>query len=41
MGVYPQNHASFLAMVLGPILNVAFTTMTHGRFYAAAREQRA
>jgi cytosine permease len=32
-GVYPIYYASFVAMVIGPLLHVAFTVMTRGRYY--------
>lgn len=32
-GVYPIYYASFVAMILGPILHVALTAATKGRFY--------
>jgi cytosine permease len=31
--VYPIYLASFVAMLLGPILHVAFTKLTGGRYY--------
>lgn len=33
-GVYPIYYASFVAMILGPILHVALTAATRGRYYA-------
>jgi len=32
-GVYPTYYASFLAMVIGPVLHVALTVATRGRYY--------
>jgi cytosine permease len=32
-GVYPIYYASFVAMLIGPLLHVAFTVMTRGRYY--------
>jgi cytosine permease len=32
-GVYPIYYASFVAMILGPILHVALTAATRGRYY--------
>jgi purine-cytosine permease-like protein len=34
VGVYPDYYASFVAMVLGPLLHVAFTVATKGRCYS-------
>jgi purine-cytosine permease-like protein len=36
VGVYPAYYASFVAMVLGPVLHVALTAATRGRFYSPA-----
>jgi len=33
VGVYPTYYASFLAMVIGPVLHVALTVATRGRYY--------
>jgi cytosine permease len=35
--VYPTYYASFLAMVIGPLLPVASTAATKGRYYRSAR----
>lgn len=37
VGVYPIYYASFVAMVLGPILHVALTKWTKGRYYTPVR----
>jgi purine-cytosine permease-like protein len=34
VGVYPDYYASFVAMVLGPVLHIAFTAATKGRCYS-------
>jgi hypothetical protein len=31
--VYPIYYASFVAMLLGPILHIALTRATNGRYY--------
>ena len=36
IGVYPTYYASFLAMVMGPLLHVAITAATKGRYYEPA-----
>ena len=36
IGVYPICDASFLAMVIGPLLHVASTAATKGRYYRRA-----
>ena len=36
IGVYPTYYASFLAMVIGPLLHVAITAATKGRYYEPA-----
>lgn len=36
-GLYPMYYASFIAMALGPVLHVALTAATRGRFYAPPR----
>ena len=33
IGVYPEYYASFLAMIIGPLLHVAITAATKGRYY--------
>ena len=33
VGVYPTYYASFLAMIIGPLLHVSLTTATKGRYY--------
>ena len=33
LGVYPIYYASFLAMVIGPLLHVALNVATKGRYY--------
>lgn len=33
MGAYPMYYASFIAMIVGPILHVIATKMTEGRYY--------
>jgi cytosine permease len=40
IGVYPVYYASFAAMVLGPVLHVAFTVGTRGRYYTPTPRQR-
>jgi cytosine permease len=35
--VYPTYYASFLAMIIGPLLHVSLTTVTKGRYYEPAR----
>jgi cytosine permease len=37
VGVYPIYYASFVAMVLGPILHVALTKWTKGKYYTPVR----
>jgi hypothetical protein len=37
MSVYPTYYASFLAMVIGPLLHVAITAAARGRYYEPAR----
>lgn len=32
-GVYPVYYASFIAMLVGPIIHIALTVVTRGRFY--------
>jgi purine-cytosine permease-like protein len=39
VGVYPDYYASFVAMVLGPVLHVAFTAATKGRCYSPKTQQ--
>lgn len=41
VGVYPVYYSSFAAMIIGPILHVAFTVGTKGRYYRATAGQRA
>lgn len=41
VGVYPVYYASFIAMVLGPLLHVAFTVATRGRYYSPVRQSEA
>jgi cytosine permease len=36
VGVYPTYDASFLAMIIGPLLHVALTAATKGRYYQPA-----
>ncbi len=36
LGVYPTYYVSFLAMILGPLLHVAITAATKGRYYEPA-----
>jgi cytosine permease len=36
IGDYPTYYASFLAMVIGPLLHVAITAATKGRYYEPA-----
>jgi purine-cytosine permease-like protein len=36
VGVYPAYYASFIAMILGPVLHVGLTVATRGRFYGEA-----
>jgi purine-cytosine permease-like protein len=33
VGIYPTYYASFLAMIIGPLLHVALTVATKGRYY--------
>jgi len=33
-GIYPYYYASFLAMAIGPVLHVALTLLTRGRYYS-------
>lgn len=33
IGIYPTYYASFIAMAIGPLLHVALTVATHGRYY--------
>lgn len=33
LGAYPLYYASFIAMLVGPVLHVAFTVATRGRYY--------
>jgi cytosine permease len=41
VGVYPVYYASFISMLLGPILHVAFTTATKGRYYTPVQAAEA
>lgn len=41
VGVYPIYYASFVAMLLGPVLHVVLTVATKGRFYKVSEPQRA
>jgi cytosine permease len=36
VGIYPAYYASFLAMIIGPLLHVAITAATKGRYYEPA-----
>jgi cytosine permease len=36
IGVYPTYYASYLVMVIGPLLHVAITAATKGRYYEPA-----
>jgi purine-cytosine permease-like protein len=38
--VYPVYYASFVAMLLGPVLHIAITKATKGRYYTPERTQR-
>jgi purine-cytosine permease-like protein len=40
LGLYPVYYASFLAMAVGPILHVALTSATKGRYYFAPKADR-
>lgn len=40
-GVYPAYYASFIAMVIGPLLHIAITAATRGRYYTPAPTQPA
>jgi cytosine permease len=40
LGLYPVYYASFLAMAVGPILHVALTAATKGRYYLAPTPDR-
>lgn len=31
--IYPQHYASFIAMIVGPLIHIALTAATRGRFY--------
>ena len=37
IGIYPTYYASFLAMIIGPLLHVAITAATKGRYYQPTR----
>ena len=41
VGVYPTYYASFLAMIIGPLLHVALTAATKGRYYQPAQDASA
>jgi purine-cytosine permease-like protein len=41
VGVYPVYYASFISMLLGPILHVAFTAATKGRYYTPVQADEA
>jgi cytosine permease len=36
IGVYPNYYASFLATVIGPLLHIAITAASKGRYYEPA-----
>jgi purine-cytosine permease-like protein len=36
VGIYPIYYASFVAMLLGPVLHIALTRATNGRYYTPA-----
>jgi cytosine permease len=36
VGVYPMYYASFLAMIIGPLLHIGLTAATRGRYYTPA-----
>jgi cytosine permease len=40
-GAYPIYYASFLAMLIGPVLHVGITYATNGRYYTPADHRRA
>jgi cytochrome bd-type quinol oxidase subunit 2 len=33
LGAYPMYYASFIAMLVGPVLHVVFSLATRGRYY--------
>lgn len=39
-GVYPTYYASFIAMILGPLLHITLTAATHGRYYLPQARQQ-
>jgi len=40
VGIYPIYYASFVAMILGPVLHVAITKRTNGRYYTPTHTRR-
>ncbi|WP_255949493.1 purine-cytosine permease family protein [Streptomyces odontomachi] len=36
LGVYPEAYASFVAMILGPLIHITLTAATKGRYYTPA-----
>ena len=41
VGAYPTYYASFLAMIIGPLLHIALTAATKGRYYEPAHAKHA
>ncbi|WP_250548258.1 hypothetical protein [Pseudomonas hormoni] len=33
LGAYPMYYSSFIAMLVGPVLHIAFSVATKGRYY--------
>lgn len=40
LGVYPIYYASFVAMIIGPMLHISITKATGGRYYTPARPRQ-
>jgi len=40
VGIYPIYYASFVAMILGPVLHVAITKWTNGKYYTPTHTRR-